>query len=197
MKVGLFFGSFNPIHHGHLIIGNYLLETTDLSEIWFVVSPRNPFKSSKSLLHEFDRIDMVETAIKGNNRFKASDAEFHLPKPSYTITTLTYLNEKYPYHEFVLIMGEDNLHSFPKWRNSRQILQNYELYVYPRPNTEKTKDSDNVKKTKGNEKVKIIDAPLIGISATMIRNFVRNERSIQYLVPDNVADMIAVKKFYI
>ncbi len=121
MKIGLFFGSFNPIHIGHLIIANTMAENTDLEEVWFVVSPQNPFKKQKSLLHEFDRLEMVERAIQDNFKLKASDIEFHLPRPSYTIDTLTVLQEKYPEHQFGLIMGGDNLSHFHKWKNYEQI----------------------------------------------------------------------------
>lgn len=196
MKVGLFFGSFNPIHTGHLMVGNYMVEATDLDELWFVVSPRNPFKSAKSLLHEFDRIDMVERAIEDNFNFKASNVEFHLPKPSYTITTLTHLNDKYE-HEFVLILGEDNLHSFGNWRNHQQILENHEIFIYPRPGVKPGEAIQANPALIGHPQIKVIEeAPIIGISATMIRKFVRENRSIRYLVPDNVAQMIYDRKFY-
>ena len=132
MKVGLFFGSFNPIHTGHLIIANVMIESTDIQKVWFVVSPQNPLKKSKSLLHEFDRLDMVRAAAYDNYNLDVSDVEFNLPRPSYTIDTLVYLSEKHPDNEFVLIIGEDNLKSFPKWKNFESILKNYSLYVYPR-----------------------------------------------------------------
>lgn len=196
MKVGLFFGSFNPIHTGHLIVANFMVEDTDLDEVWFVVSPRNPFKSSKSLLHEFDRIDMVERAIEDNPKFKAIDIEFHLPKPSYTITTLVQLREKYPQHQFILILGEDNLYSFPRWRNHAQILENHPLYIYPRPQRKTAENKENNAKILDHPHVKKVDAPLIEISATMIRQFVKKYRSIRYMVPDKVAQFISDRKFY-
>ncbi|MFW5760116.1 MAG: nicotinate (nicotinamide) nucleotide adenylyltransferase [Cyclobacteriaceae bacterium] len=196
MKVGLFFGSFNPIHTGHLMVGNYIVETTDLDELWFVVSPRNPFKSAKSLLHEFDRIDMVEQAIKDNQNFRASDIEFHLPKPSYTITTLTHLADKFT-HDFVLILGEDNLQSFSNWRNHKQILQNHKIFIYPRPGVKPGQNVEAHSEITSHPNIKKIDeAPIIGISATMIRKFVRENRSIRYLVPDKVAQTIYDKKYY-
>jgi nicotinate-nucleotide adenylyltransferase len=133
MRIGLFFGSFNPIHIGHLIIANIMAENSDLQAVWFVVSPQNPFKKSKTLLHEFDRLDMVEMAITDNPKLKAIDIEFHLPRPSYTIDTLTVIQEKYPQHIFSLIIGEDNLGQFSKWKNYQQILEYFGLYVYPRP----------------------------------------------------------------
>lgn len=190
MKVGLFFGSFNPIHIGHLIIANTMVENTDIDQIWFIVSPQNPFKSSNSLLHEFDRMDMVERAIEDNYNFRASDEEFNMPKPSYTIDTLTYLADKFKQHQFVLIIGEDNLKSFPKWKNHEQILENFGLYVYPRPNA-------TASSLKQHPQVRIVSAPLLDISATFIRNSIRNNKSIKYLVPDKVAEMIELKKFYL
>ncbi len=189
MKIGLFFGSFNPIHVGHLIIGNTMAETTDLQEVWYVVSPQNPFKKNQSLLHEFDRFDMVTAAIFDNPKLRASDIEFNLPKPSYTIDTLTYLSDKYPQHTFVLIIGEDNLEQFKNWKNFEQILQQYELYVYPRPvaaNSELHKHS----------KVRMVEAPLLEISATYIRSLVKQGKSIRYLVSKEVEELILSRKFY-
>lgn len=191
MEIGLFFGSFNPIHIGHLIIANTIVEQKDISQVWFIVSPLNPFKSSKSLLHEFDRLDMVELAIEDNYNFKASDVEFNMPRPSYTIDTLTYLAEKYPQHHFRLIIGEDNLKNFHKWKNSQQILDLYGLDVYPRPNV------DGTAKVKEHPNVRIVEAPLLDISATYIRNAVRNNRSIKYIVHDRVMEYIKNKKLYL
>lgn len=190
MKIGLFFGSFNPIHMGHLIIGNTMVETTDLDEIWYVVSPQNPFKKNQSLLHEFDRLDMVTAAIHDNPKFRVSDIEFNLPKPSYTIDTLTYLSDKYPQHTFVLIIGEDNLSQFTNWKNHEQILANFPLYVYPRP--------DSTDSTLQNHpQVKMVEAPLIEISATYIRNLIKQEKSIRYLVSEQVEELILARKYYI
>ena len=135
-KIGLFFGSFNPIHTGHLIIANIMVETTDLKKVWFVVTPQNPLKPSKGLLHDFDRFDMVQAAVSDNHKLMVSDVEFHLPKPNYTIHTLVHLTEKHPDHEFKLIIGEDNLQSFTQWKNYERILEDYGLYVYPRPHTQ-------------------------------------------------------------
>jgi nicotinate-nucleotide adenylyltransferase len=190
MKIGLFFGSFNPIHIGHLIIANTMAEHTDLERVWFVVSPQNPFKKQKTLLHEFDRIDMVEKAIADNFKFKASDIEFHLPKPSYTIDTLTVIQEKYPQDEFVLIMGSDNLTQFKNWKNYEKILEYFSLYVYPRPDTAPT-DLDQ------HPKVRWVQAPLMDISATFIRQSIQQNKSIKYLVPEAVEEYIARKKFYV
>lgn len=190
MKIGLFFGSFNPIHVGHLIIANTMATTTDLEQVWFVVSPQNPFKKNKSLLHEFDRLDLVERAIADNARLKATDFEFHLPRPSYTIDTLIRLLEKYPQHEFRLIMGEDNLAQFTNWKNHGQILEYVGLYVYPRPNAAPHIFDKHARVT-------FVTAPLLDISATFIREALRNGRSIRYLVPDVVEEVIARKKFFV
>jgi nicotinate-nucleotide adenylyltransferase len=188
-KIGLFFGSFNPIHTGHLIIANLMAQTTDLKKVWFVVSPQNPFKPSKGLLHEFDRFDMVRAAIHDNYSLEACDVEFHLPKPSYTIHTLVYLQEKHPDKKFVLIMGEDNLESFTRWKNHQVILENYGLYVYPRPGVQ-------LSELKSHPNIKFVNAPMLDISATFIRNCIRNKQSIRYLVPDAVEQTIKAKGFY-
>jgi len=188
-KIGLFFGSFNPIHIGHLIIANIMAENTDLNKVWFVVSPQNPFKLSKGLLHEFDRYDMVKVAIADNYKLEVSDVEFNLPKPSYTIHTLAYLTEKFPGKEFKVIIGEDNLENFSKWKNHEQILDQFGLYIYPRPHVT---NSD----LKRHPHVKIIEAPLLDISATYIRNCIKDNRSIRYLVPESVEQMIRLKHFY-
>jgi nicotinate-nucleotide adenylyltransferase len=189
MKIGLFFGSFNPIHIGHLIIANIMAENTDLKKVWFVVSPQNPFKKNKSLLHEFDRLDMVERAIADNNKLKASDIEFSMPRPSYTIDTLARLHEKYPQHQFKLIIGEDNLGQFKNWKNYQQILDFYGLYVYPRPNVA-THEFTN------HPAVMFVQAPLLDISATFIRDCIQKNRSIRYMVAESVEEMIKRKKFY-
>lgn len=133
MKTGLFFGSFNPIHNGHMVIANYFAEFSDLKQVWFVVSPHNPLKPAGSLLNDFQRLQLVELAIGDYRKMKVSKIEFGLPKPSYTINTLTHLQEKFPQHEFVLIMGSDNLHTFHKWKNYEQILEYFSIYIYPRP----------------------------------------------------------------
>jgi nicotinate-nucleotide adenylyltransferase len=190
MKIGLFFGSFNPIHIGHLIIANTMAENTDLQEVWLVVSPQNPFKKNASLLHEFDRYEMVSLAINDNNKLKVSDVEFHLARPSYTIDTLTYLSEKHPQHQFVLIIGEDNLKAFPNWKNYDKILDYYELYVYPRPSIEKSELANH-------PKVKFVPAPLLDISATYIRNTIKEGKSIRYLVTEQVEHFIDKKQFYL
>jgi nicotinate-nucleotide adenylyltransferase len=189
MKIGLFFGSFNPIHIGHMIIANVMAENTDLGKVWFVVSPQNPLKPSKGLLHEFDRYDMVRAAIDDNFKLEVSDAEFHLPKPSYTIHTLAHLTEKHPDKEFKVIIGEDNLENFSKWKNHEQIIEQYGLYVYPRPNVTNPE-------LRRHPHVTMIDAPLLDISATYIRNCIKNNKSIRYLVPEAVDRIIRSKQFY-
>ena len=190
MKIGLFFGSFNPIHIGHLVIADVMADQTDLEQVWFVVSPLNPFKTSSSLLHEFDRLKMVELAIEDNYKFKASDVEFNMPRPSYTADTLAYLSDKHPQHEFKLIIGEDNLVHFHKWKNHEAVLENFGLYVYPRPQVDKKKIKVS------HENIHYIDSPMLDISATFIRNSIRNEHSVQYLLPPAVVDYIRFKKFY-
>jgi nicotinate-nucleotide adenylyltransferase len=190
VKIGLFFGSFNPIHIGHLIIANIMVETSDLQQVWFIVSPQNPLKSAKSLAHEFDRFDMVEAGIYGSYHLRASDIEFNMPRPSYTVDTLAYLADKQPDHEFSLIIGEDNLKSFPKWKNHQVILDNYGLYVYPRPGEAKPELASHAN-------VQWVEAPILDISATYIRNLINQDKSIQFLVPDSVAQIIKLRKLYI
>lgn len=186
----MFFGSFNPIHIGHLIIANTIVEDAKADQVWFVISPLNPFKSSNNLLHEFDRMKMVEAAIEDNFKLRASDVEFRMPKPSYTIDTLTYLAEKHPQHQFFLIIGEDNLEQFTRWKNWEMILENHGLFVYPRP---RAKESP----LKKHPKVYFIEAPMIDISATFIRKSIKENRSIKYLVPDKVLDMIESRKYFL
>lgn len=192
MKVGLFFGSFNPIHVGHLIIADAILLNSDLDEIHFVVSPQNPFKEKKSLLHEFDRYDMVKKATESNQKFSVSDIEFSLPKPSYTIDTLIHLQEKYPTKSFSIIMGEDNLATFHKWKNASEILKNYEVYVYPRPFSKQP-----IEEYQNHPKIHKVEAPLVEISSTMIRKRIKEDKSIQYLVSESVVEYLKKKKFYL
>lgn len=188
-KIGLFFGSFNPIHVGHLIIANAMIHQTELDKVWFVVSPQNPFKKRSNLLHEFDRIDMVRAAVYEDDNLEASDIEFSLPKPSFTVDTLTYLVDKHPTYEFSLIIGEDNLDHFHKWKNYQEILKHHDIYVYPRPNA------------KGNElinhdRIHQVKAPLLDISATYIRNLIKENRSIKYLLPAKVEELILARGYY-
>ena len=190
MKIGLFFGSFNPIHLGHLIVANVMASSTDLEQVWFVVSPQNPFKKNKQLLHEFDRLDMVERAIADNPLLKVSDIEFAMPKPSYTIDTLVRLQEKFPQHNFKLIIGEDNLAQFANWKNHERILEYVGLYVYPRPNSAPSPFVNH-------PNVKMIRAPLLDISATFIRDCIKSGKPIRYMVPESVENYIAIKGFYL
>ncbi len=190
MKIGLFFGSFNPIHIGHMIVANIMANNTDLEQVWFVVSPQNPFKKSKTLLHEFDRFDMVEKAIADNSKLKVSDIEFSMKKPSYTIDTLVRLSERYPNHEFKLIIGEDNLAQFPNWKNYEKILEYYGLYVYKRPKAEPHNFLLH-------PNVKFTEAPLLDISATFIRSQIASGKSIKYMVPEVVEGFISLKKLFL
>ena len=188
MRVALFFGTFNPIHVGHLIIGNHISNLKDIDRVWFVVSPRNPFKQKSNLLHEFDRLILVRLAIADHPKFSVSDIEFRLPKPSYTIDTLKALRQKYSTYIFKLVMGEDNLQSLPKWKQAWQILSDYEIIVYPRSKQIfKTLDYDNVVK---------LDLPLLDISASFIRQSIKANLSIKYLVPLEVENYIRQKRFY-
>lgn len=188
-KIGLFFGSFNPIHTGHLIIANYMLEFTALNEIWFVVSPQNPLKKRASLLADYHRLEMVNIAIENNAQMKSCDIEFKLSKPSYTIDTLTFLKEKYPLKDFVLIMGADSLQSLRKWKNFRQLLEFYEIYVYPRPGSDGGEFITHKKVTK-------VDSPMIEISSSFIRKAIREKKNIDYFLPEKVYEYIKEMHFY-
>jgi len=191
-KIGLFFGSFNPIHIGHLIIANYIIENSDLDELWFVVSPQNPFKDKKSLLKDYHRLDMVQMAIKNYPKMKASNVEFSLPKPSYTIDTLTYLKEKHPDHSFTLIMGEDILGTLHKWKNAETLIRNNEFIIYPRLfEGRKNNENDYM-----NGKVKITSAPIIEISATEIRNMIKEGKNVRPMLPPEVFEFIDGSNFY-
>ncbi|BDS09362.1 nicotinate (nicotinamide) nucleotide adenylyltransferase [Aureispira anguillae] len=183
MKIGLFFGSFNPIHTGHLIIANYIVETTPLDQLWMVVTPHNPHKKRATLANDYDRLHLVNIAVENHNKLHSCDIEFEMPKPSYTIDTLTYLKEKHPEHDFVLIIGGDNLGSFHKWKNYEVILEHYELYVYKRPKYE-------LGALQNHPSISIIDAPLMEISSSIIRQLIRDKKSIRYWVPDKVSDEI-------
>lgn len=188
MNIGLYFGSFNPIHHGHLIIAKFMTQNTSLDQVWFVVSPQNPFKTTSSLLNEYHRLHLVRIAIEGEFELKASDIEFHLPKPSYTVDTLAYLGEKYPQHSFSVIMGSDSFQNLPKWKNAEVIMNRYPLYIYTRPGFEVPLPQS------GN--VTVVDAPLLQISATHIRDLQKQGKSIRYLVPDAVMNEIVSNNYY-
>ena len=188
MKIGLYFGSFNPIHNGHLIIAQHILNESPLQQVWFVVSPLNPFKQQKQLLSEYDRLHLVNLAIENSLQLKAVDIEFRLPKPSYTINTLTYLLEKYPHHEFSIIMGSDSLQNLHQWKNAEQIMNNYPVYVYTRPGFE-------IKKQQIRTLIEV-KAPLLEISATHIRQLIQSNKSIRFLVPDIVYEEIEKAGYY-
>ncbi len=188
MDIGLYFGSFNPIHIGHLIIANHVLNETPINKIWFIVSPQNPFKESKTLLNEFDRLHLVRLATQDDNRIKCSDIEFNLPKPSYTSNTLAFLSEKYPEHQLSIIMGSDSYQNLDKWKNYETIINNYPVYVYKR-------EGHEIKKTFDKEAV-TLNAPIIQISASQIREHIRSAKSIRYLVPEIVREEIESRKFY-
>ena len=191
MKIGLFFGSFNPIHVGHLIIANHLVEHSDLDKIWFVVTPHNPFKKKSSLLDNFQRLEMVYRATKDYDKLSPSDIEFNLPQPNYTINTLVHLEEKYPDYNFSLIMGEDNLKSFHKWKNYELILENHHIYTYPRV-------SKGVVETQfhGHEKIHHVKAPIMELSSTFIRKSIKENKNIKPLLPKHVWEYLDEMNFY-
>ena len=189
MKVGLFFGSFNPIHIGHLAIANYFIEYTNLNKLWFVISPQNPFKTKQSLISEIQRYNMIFSAIEYDNRFKTCNIEFHLPKPSYTIDTLTYLAEKYPEHEFSIIMGADNIVNFHKWKNYKIIAKNHEIYVYKRPGID-------LSLYENSDRVHIVNAPQIEISASFIRKAIAEKKDIRHFLHKDVWEYIDEMNLY-
>jgi nicotinate-nucleotide adenylyltransferase len=188
MKIGLYFGSFNPVHHGHLIIANYIRQYSDLDQVWLVISPQNPFKPSQGLLNEYHRFHLAQLALDGEKDLKAVDIEFRLPKPSYTIHTLAYLEEKYPGHLFSIIMGSDSYQNLDKWKNADVLMKRYAFYVYLRPGFPLRTDHPLVPV--------VMDAPMLEISATRIREMLREGKSIRYLVPDSVADEIERNHYY-
>ncbi len=188
MHIGLYFGSFNPIHTGHLIVANVVAQLPDIQEVWFVVSPHNPLKEKNTLLNEYDRLHLVNLAIKDNNRLKTTDVEFKLPKPSYTIDTLVYLKEKYPQHSFSVVLGSDSFENLERWKNAEVLVKETNFIIYKRPGFEIV--------NKLNAKIKIVDAPLLDISATYIRNKIKEKQSIQYLLPDDVIEEIDKNNYY-
>ena len=186
MKIGLFFGSFNPIHTGHLIIANYMANHTGLDQVWLVVSPHNPLKKKTDLINMYDRLEMAKLAVEKAENIRVSEVEFKLPQPSYTIDTLAHLNEKYPEHEFTLIMGSDNLGSLKKWKNYELLLRDYRIAVYPRPGHE---DSGLA----SHPSVAITDTPLMELSSTFIRQSIRAGKNMMVFVPDSVLEFIESK----
>jgi nicotinate-nucleotide adenylyltransferase len=189
MKIGLYFGSFNPIHHGHLILASYIEQHTLLDRIWFIVSPQNPFKSSASLLNEYHRLHLVNISIEDDARFKAMDIEFKMPRPSYTADTLAYIGDKYPEHEFSVVMGSDSFENLHKWKNHHYIINNHALYVYSR-------EGHDMPAQYAESVIFLPDVPLLPISSTHIRKMIREGQSIRYLVPEAVRNEIESGVYY-
>ena len=187
MKIGLYFGSFNPIHIGHLIIANHLANNTSLDQVWFVISPQNPLKVNSSLLNKYHRKYLIDIAIEGEKKLRTSTIEFSLPVPSYTIDTLSYLKEKYPDNKFSIIMGSDSLQNITKWKNYELLIRDYEILVYERSGFKSENNSENIK---------IIKAPLLDISSTRIREMIKKGESIKFLVPDVVKEEIERNYYY-
>jgi len=200
MKVGLFFGTFNPIHVGHLIIANYMADFTELDQVWLVVTPQNPLKKKKTLLADYHRLALARIAIEDNPKLRASKIEFDMPKPSYTVNTLVYIKERYPDHSFALIMGEDNLRTLHRWKNYEQIMENHDIYVYPRALTEQEKEEhDDMAKRNAFEdhpKVKVHDVPVMKVSASFVRNAIKDKKDVRYLLTEPVFQYVQEMNFY-
>ena len=188
MKIGLYFGSFNPIHIGHLIIASHIANNTLLEQVWFVISPQNPLKKEASLLNEYHRKHLIDLSIEGEKKLKTSGVEFKLPRPSFTIDTLTYLAEKYPQHQFSIIMGSDSFSNIKRWKNYGILLKNYPIYIYERPGFKVLKDQE--------AHITVLQAPLLEISSTRIRELIHLKKSIRYLVPDIVREEIEQHQYY-
>ena len=189
MKIGLYFGTFNPIHIGHLIIANHMAEHSDLDQIWMVVTPHNPHKQKSSLLDDYHRLHMVHLATEDYPKIQPSDIEFKLPQPNYTVNTLAHLQEKFPKNEFSLIMGEDNLLNLSKWKNYELILRDYQIYVYPRINSSGSPFLSH-------PNVKLTQTPIMELSASFIRNAIKDNKAINYFVDKKVLTFIASKNLY-
>jgi len=200
MKIGLYFGTYNPIHVGHLVIANYMVDYTNLDQVWLVVTPQNPHKNKASLLSDYHRLAIVRIALEGNNKLKASNIEFDLPKPSYTITTLTYIQEKYPEHTFSLIMGEDNLRTLHKWKNHEEIINNHQIFVYPRALTEQERKDQLTINSENNfeshKNVTLCDAPVMKVSSSFIRKAIKEKKDVQYLLTEPVYKYVTEMHFY-
>jgi len=200
MNIGLYFGTYNPIHVGHLIIANHMVVYTNLDQIWLVVSPQNPLKSKDSLLADYHRLAIVQAAVEGNNKLKASNIEFDLPKPSYTIDTLAYIEEKHPEHSFSLIMGEDNLRTLHKWKNYEQLIENHSIYVYPRALTEQErieqKNNSTSNQFDDHPNVTKCDAPVMKVSASFIRKAIKEKKDVRYLLSEPVYNYVTEMHFY-
>lgn len=188
MNIGLFFGSFNPVHVGHLIIANYIVSSPVADQVWFVLSPQNPFKAQKDLLNEYHRQYLLQSAIEGENNLRCSTIEFGLPRPSYTIDTLTHLEEKYPQHSFTIIIGSDSFTNIHKWKNSSVLTSKYSILIYPRPGFEIRNAPD--------PNIQIIKAPLLDISSSQIRERIKSGKSIRFFVPDVVYEEITRNHYY-
>jgi nicotinate-nucleotide adenylyltransferase len=188
MKIGLFFGSFNPIHHGHLMVASYIANHTEVQQVWLVVSPQNPHKTQASLLNEYDRFHLAQLAIEEDEQIKVTDIEFKLPKPSYTIDTLTYVQEQFPQHEFFVIMGGDSFQNLPKWKNFESLIKNYKFIVYRRPGFD-------INNTHG-AVFQYLEAPMLELSATLIRNNCKEGNTIRYLVPEKVREEIERNNYF-
>jgi nicotinate-nucleotide adenylyltransferase len=190
MKIALYFGSYNPIHIGHLAIANYIVEFADIDQLWFVVSPQNPHKRKENLLADYHRLELVERAIESDERFRASNIEFNLPKPSYTVDTLAHLKERYPNYSFVILIGSDNLENFRKWKNYEIILENYGLIVYPRPGFDKSKMQTH-------KNIMVVEnAPLMEISSTFIRDAIKSGKNIRHFMPQKAWEYLDNMNFY-
>ncbi len=189
MKIGLFFGSFNPVHIGHMLIADFLIHNSDLDQVWMVVTPHNPLKPKKSLAKDYDRLHLMRLATNENDHIRPSDIEFGLPKPSYTVDTMAYITEKYPQHNFHLIMGGDSLASLPKWKNYEVLLDRYSIIVYRRPGYE-------LGELQSHQHVTVLDSPQFEISASYVRERIKNKKSIRYLVPDAVYQYLEENPIY-